>query len=254
MSAAKLIELEPGFTVYASSALEVRFLHKEIFLESCYDISSLPSRPMVADVGANIGLFSIFVKRCYPDADISAFEPVPHTADVLRQNIRLHQLADVTVHEVALGSRPEQDVPFSYFPALPGSSTRYPEQTGPAKASVGDFYSPNVANRLYRSSDITVRVQTLSDYLVADRAVDLLKIDVEGAELDVLLGISPEHWGLIQLAILEVHDYDGKLAAVCDLLSERGMEPSAAPAPLFDEQVRAYVVRAVRRGSGQPGA
>ena len=34
MSTAKLIELEPGFTVYASSALEVRFLHKEIFLES----------------------------------------------------------------------------------------------------------------------------------------------------------------------------------------------------------------------------
>jgi FkbM family methyltransferase len=246
--AAKQIELEPGFTVFASSALEARFVHKEIFLERCYDITNLPSRPLVVDVGANIGLFSVFVKRRYPDAEISAFEPVPHTAALLRQNIRLHQLADVTVHELALGSRPERDVPFTYFPAIPGSSTRYPEQIGPAKAAVGHVYSASMADRLYRSSDITVRVQTLSDYLVAGRAVDLLKIDAEGAELDVLLGISPAHWPLIQLAILEVHDYDGRLAAVCDVLAERDMEPSAAPAPLFEEQVRAYQVRAVRRG------
>jgi FkbM family methyltransferase len=252
VSAAKLIELEPGFTVFASSALEARFVHREIFLECCYDIGSLPGRPLVADVGANIGLFSVFVKRRYPEAEICAFEPVPHTAAVLRQNIRLHQLAGVTVHEVALGSRPEGDVPFAYFPAVPGSSTRYPEQTGPAKAAMGHVYSDRVADRLYRSNSITVSVQTLSDYLVDGRAVDLLKVDAEGAELDVLLGISPAHWPLIQAAILEVHDYDGRLAAVCDLLSERGMEPSAAPAPLFEEEVRAYTVRAGRRGSGQP--
>ena len=62
----------------------------------------------------------------------------------------------------------------------------------------------NVAERLYGSSSITVRVPTLSDYVVAGRPVDLLKIDAEGAELDVLMGISPAHWPLIRLAILEV--------------------------------------------------
>lgn len=57
--------------------------------------------------------------------------------------------------------------------------------------AVGHVYSANVAERLHRSSSITVRVQTLSDYLVAGRAVDLLKIDAEGAELDVLgIGIA----------------------------------------------------------------
>lgn len=103
-------------------------MHKEIFLERCYDINSLPSRPLVADVGANIGLSSVFVKRCYPDAEIFAFEPVPHTAAVLRQNIRPHQLADMTVHKVALGNRSEHDVPFTYFPryqeAPPGTRSR----------------------------------------------------------------------------------------------------------------------------------
>jgi FkbM family methyltransferase len=81
-------------------------VHKELFRERCYDIDSLPSRPLAADVGANIGLFSVFVKRCSPDAEIAAFEPVPHTAAVLRQNISLHQLASLTVHEVALGNLP----------------------------------------------------------------------------------------------------------------------------------------------------
>jgi FkbM family methyltransferase len=248
----KLIELEPGLQVYAASTLEAHFMHTEIFEEGCYDIGPLPSRPLVADVGANIGLFSVYVKRRCPGAEILAFEPVPSTADVLRQNIGLHELDGVTVHEVALGSRPEDNVEFTYFPSAPASSTRYPEQTGPAQAAVGRSYTPRVAARLYRPSSITVHVRTLSDYLAKDRAVDLLKIDAEGAELEVLQGISPEQWPLIQLAILEVHDYDGRLAAVCDLLTEHGMEPSVVSAPLFEEQVRACAVRAIRRGSGQP--
>jgi FkbM family methyltransferase len=247
VSAAKLIELDDGLKVFASSVMEVRFLHDEIFRAGCYDHVELPPRPLVVDAGANIGMFALYIKRRYPAAEILAFEPTPESSAVLRQNIELHGLAGVTVHEVALGGQPEQAAAFTYYPAAPGSSTRYPGQSGAAKAAVGRIFSPRVAERLYRGREITVPVERLSDFLTADRPVDLLKIDVEGAELDVLHGIGQAHWPLIRQAIVEVQDHAGRLAAVCDLLRGRGLEPSVGPGPRSDTDSPSRMVHAVRQ-------
>src|SRR5690606_13546452 len=54
--------------------------------------------------------------------------------------------------------------------------------------------------------------------------IDLLKIDVEGAELDVLLGLSDEGWRKVQQIVLEGHDKDGRLNAVVQLIESRGMK------------------------------
>ena len=247
MSAAKLTEFDDGLKVFASSVMEVRFLHDEIFRAGCYDHVELPQRPLVVDAGANIGMFALYIKRRYPAAEILAFEPTPESAAVLRQNIELHALAGITVHEVALGSQPEQAAAFTYYPAAPGNSTRYPEETAPAKAAVGRIFSPRVADRLYRGRDITVPVERLSAFLAPDRPVDLLKIDVEGAELDVLQGVDEAHWPLIRQAILEVPEHSGRLTAVCDLLSSHGLETTVGPGPQSDTDSPSRMVHAVRR-------
>lgn len=57
---------------------------------------------------------------------------------------------------------------------------------------------------------------------VTGRQVDLLKVDVERAELDVLSGISPDDWHKIQQVVLEVHDIDGRLQVVQSLLATAG--------------------------------
>ncbi len=59
------------------------------------------------------------------------------------------------------------------------------------------------------------------DELAIDR-VRLLKIDVEHAELDVLLGIADDDWPRIDQIVAEVHDADGRLDAVTQLLTTRG--------------------------------
>ena len=246
MSAPKLVEFEHGLKVYASSSIEARFLEEEFYRTGSYDDLNLPDQALVVDAGANIGMFALFIKHRFPDAEILAFEPAPDTAEVLRQNIRLHDLQSVVVHQVGLGATGQADAPFTFYPSLPGNSTRHPEQKESAKAALTRFYSARVAERLYQHRDLTVTVERLSTFLAADRPVDLLKVNVQGDELELLLGIDSAHWPLIRQAILKVQDHENRLAAVCDLLRSHGLHPSAAPAPLLDDELHTYLVRAVR--------
>lgn len=245
MAAVKLIELEAGLSMYVSSTLDAEFIHAEIFREGCYDIT-LPARPFVVDVGAHVGLFLLFVKRRYPDAEVLAFEPSPDTVALLRRNIELHSLTGVQVNEIALGRTREAEVPFTYYPVAPGNSTRYPHEKALQKEVMARTLSAKLVERVHSGREIVVAVERLSAFLSTDRPVDLLKIDVEGAELEVLQGLDAAHWPLIGQVLLEVQDLDGRLGAICDLLRVNGLEPDTQLAPMADPDVRNYLVRAVR--------
>jgi FkbM family methyltransferase len=67
--------------------------------------------------------------------------------------------------------------------------------------------------------------QTLSDMIVRERIerIDLLKIDVEGPELDVLRGIGAGVWPFIKQVVLETHDRDGRLARIEEILRSNGL-------------------------------
>ena len=56
--------------------------------------------------------------------------------------------------------------------------------------------------------------------------IDVLKIDVEGAELSVLHGIAPRHWKLVQQVVLEVETF-AAVAAVSDILRANGFDVSS---------------------------
>lgn len=78
---------------------------------------------------------------------------------------------------------------------------------------------------------VEVRLERLSDQLdllipdliATKRRIDYLKIDVEGAELDVLLGIRDDHWALVDQVVIEVHNTQGRLQVVTDLLRDKGL-------------------------------
>jgi hypothetical protein len=56
------------------------------------------------------------------------------------------------------------------------------------------------------------------------RCVDLLKVNVERAELDVLRGVMQEEWPRVRQVSVQVHDIGGRVAAVKDLLTSVGFE------------------------------
>lgn len=117
------------------------------------------------DVGANEGVYTHAFARC--GAVVEAFEPLPSCLDVLRSYERDHR--NVRVHGHALG-------------AQEGSATLYlPERDG---RSVSGHASLEQANGT--SATITVHVRPLDAYAFDN--VGVIKVDVEGHELDVLRG------------------------------------------------------------------
>ncbi|WP_159029907.1 FkbM family methyltransferase [Streptomyces marincola] len=243
-----LIELAGQLNLWVPNEAEgeAHWQHEEIFNLGCYDDIRLPENALVFDVGANVGLFSLFVRSRYPKAEIHAFEPMPEVAKALRKNAELHDLADFHVTQCALGAHREEDVEFTYYPAIPGNSTRYPEDKELQIAVLSRDYPPDEVAHDHTGRPVRATVERLSSFLAAGRTVDLLKVDVEGAELDVLRGIDDEHWGLVQQTILEVQDLDNQLKDVVGMLESRGMTTRVQPSPLIPPDIRTYMVSGTR--------
>ncbi|MEU4477587.1 amino acid adenylation domain-containing protein [Micromonospora sp. NPDC023966] len=208
---------------------ETRYLYDEIFVQQVYLRDGIVLRPgaTVLDVGANIGMFSLFVHSVCPDATIHAFEPVPSVVDLLRRNVAEFGVP-ATVHGFGL-SRAAGEDSFTYYPGYSMMSghaayadpdaevaviKRYLTNERDAGADGRDVLLDRVDELLaerFAGRQLTVPVRPLSAVLdeLAPARVDLLKIDVQRAEADVLAGLADRHWPLIAQVAMEVHDAPG---------------------------------------------
>lgn len=80
-------------------------------------------------------------------------------------------------------------------------------------------------DRYNKTEQVEARLRRMSDVIREHgvERIDLLKIDVELAELDVLRGIDDCDWPKIQVVVIEVHDIDGRLEHITALLREHGV-------------------------------
>ncbi len=132
----------------------------------------LPVGGYMVDVGANVGLLTVAAAhKAGPLGEIVAFEPGTEARMSLITNVHRHKVTkNVSVNSQAVGSESSQKVLYTYANSL---------LSGFAEAL--DSYGPGDPIR----HDL-VDVVALDD--VISKSIDLLKIDVEGFELDVLLG------------------------------------------------------------------
>eukprot|EP00040_Diaphanoeca_grandis_P019633 m.103822 g.103822 ORF g.103822 m.103822 type:complete len:298 (+) comp27519_c0_seq2:172-1065(+) len=252
----KLLELPPtddtevGIAVYSLVKAETQFIYWEIFKNRCYTHDGwivVESDAVVFDVGANIGLFSLWATFENSVKIIHAFEPLPRQFDTLVANLTLHEIGDlVKPHQIALGARDEH-VDFTYYPNMPGNSTRWPEEKETLQR---DKMSDS---KFEGAVQVSVHVRTLSDVFADERIarVNLLKVDVEGEELNVLLGLSPSDWRKIDQVVLEVHEVESRVAVVTTLLETHGFDVRVA----HDDNMSSlccYTVAAKRCGERQP--
>jgi FkbM family methyltransferase len=225
---------------------DVRYLHfgdlvfgfEEMFVEQQYAFHANTAAPRILDCGSNVGMSVLFFKLLYPAARITAFEPAPDAVRVLRDNVA--GLEDVTVEQKALSAEPGE---LEFF-AFPG------EAASPRSGTLRQEGAERTA---------TVASTPLSPYVDGD--VDLLKLDVEGRELEVLRELAAAG-KLAQIArmVIEVHhspDYtEQSVPGILALLEEHGFDYRVR-APLDSDRWRAggqdfwlYVTRRVPAQDG----
>ncbi|KUN81017.1 hypothetical protein AQJ66_25465 [Streptomyces bungoensis] len=256
MTDIRSVRVADGFSVFvpqSEGALfsEVDFIYNEIFVERAYLKHGirLSDSARIVDAGANVGLFSLFVKREFPGASILAFEPIPTIHQALLENLDSHGAKDVEVVRAALGRQPEERVRFTFYPALPGNSTRYPEQKKVGQELTVAQIGQEAVDRIMAGVEVEAEVRRLSDALrdwAPEGPVDLLKIDVEGAELEVMEGLEAADWRRVRQSVVEVQDLDGRLDAVRGILEAQGFTVTVEGAANLPEVFRYSMVYATR--------
>jgi amino acid adenylation domain-containing protein/FkbM family methyltransferase len=237
--------LPNGLTIAHRNHHETAYLYEEIFAKESYlrHGISLPPGACVFDVGANIGMFALYVKQQCPGARIYAFEPVAELCVTLRTNSNLPGGA-VKVFEHGLW-REEQEVEFTYYEhytvmsgvkafadaaaevAVIKSYLRQEEARGESGAGELLARAEELLEGRFEGRNEQCRLRRLSTVIREERvaAIELLKIDVQRAEWEVLQGIDDEDWRKIRQVVMEVHDEQGgsgRCAEIRGLLEPRG--------------------------------
>ena len=178
---------------YMSSVIYWRGIHS--YGEASLIRRFLPSDGVFLDVGANQGELTLVAARRAPHGRVIAFEPIPQWFALLSENVRLNGLEHVTLVPVALSSREDTLEMFTsddvclHASFHEGLSTFH--RTTYRDVPVGRF--PTVPLDLYSQREGLTRV-------------DMIKIDVEGAERAVLEGARATLDRLRPTLILELNE------------------------------------------------
>jgi FkbM family methyltransferase len=164
---------------------------------------------LAIDVGANLGyMSSVLAARAGARGQVWAFEPHPTIFGQLERNLdrwkALNRLARVTAHRVALGESP-------------GTATLWTPPRSEFNVGLSRIGGPPLA----QGEAFQVPVARLDSLLAPETRVGLLKVDVEGRELDVLRGAAP---GLERGQVRDIvfEDHAAYPSAVSRFLEERG--------------------------------
>ncbi|MBZ0180310.1 MAG: FkbM family methyltransferase [Melioribacteraceae bacterium] len=171
---------------------------KEIFVDQNYNFNSASDRPIIYDCGSNVGTSCLYFSRLYPQCKIHAFEADPDVYSVLMQNIKSYGMTNVTAYNKAVW-KDDDGVKIS--------------QSGADGSSM-----------FTEGKKIVVQSIRLSELLRKEEIVDLLKIDIEGAEYEVLSDCK-NSLNKVNNIFLEYHSYlngEQKLGEILKIFEQSG--------------------------------
>ena len=173
-------------------ALSFIWQFKEIFVEEYYRFETNLTAPVIFDCGANVGTSCAFFKLIYPQSSIVAFEPNPRIAEYLRSNIKNNSLENIEVIEKAVWIHNDGI------------------ELGLESADASSIH--------LERNKIKVGSVRLKDLLDNKETVDMLKIDIEGAEIEVLKDCYGSLSNVRNLFV-EFHSYTSKPQKLSEMIT-----------------------------------
>jgi FkbM family methyltransferase len=171
----------------------------ELFSKNIYNFDAKSEAPYIIDCGANIGLSVLYFKQLYPKSQIVAIEADPNIFEVLRQNIESYKFKEVQCINSAVWTNSET-LNFSVEGSWGGYLSSEPE-----------------------AKSITVKALDLRSLI--DKKIDFLKIDIEGAETEVLIHAQDLIVKYVDHLFFEWHSLAGetqRLGEILDYFSSNG--------------------------------
>lgn len=191
-----------GNTFQVADGMSFYYSYKEIFEEEIYKFQANSKSPLIIDCGCNYGTSILYFKHLYPDAEVIGFEPDPIIFKYAKANVTRYGLKKVTLENKGLWKE-ENTLRFASEGA-DGGRLSFEEVNKPSKI-------------------VMVETVLLSRYL-ENKQIDFLKIDIEGAEVDVLLE-SEKHLNNVSNIFVEYHSFAGhgqRLDILLSLLTRNG--------------------------------
>ncbi|XOV66292.1 MAG: FkbM family methyltransferase [Fluviicola sp.] len=194
-----------GKKIVYNDAKALMGMYHEIIHDENYKFISKHEAPVIVDVGANIGISILYFYSLYPNSTLIAVEADPKIAEILSNNLKINN-CPAEVIQKALWSEPGLSLSFA--------------QKG---ADAGTLYG----------DENTVDVKTISipELLAPYEYIDLLKIDIEGAEIEVLKNIGTS-FNKVDHVFIEFHSFLGQpqnLEFILQTMAEQGFRYKILP-------------------------
>src|SRR5262249_21982322 len=243
--------LPNGTRVFCVRPYEVGVINEEKTQYFCHGIT-VRDGDIVFDVGANIGLFGIWVRQLgRQGVSVYSFEPIPAIFKALQANAQRFDPEGWKPFPWALGQK-SGTATFGYHYHATVWSSPYPDDSPQEQALIRGAvlrnlqayprsirwlrWLPSFLRKLlvnlalrqaFKYKNVVCRVRTLSEVMreQAVPRIDLLKIDVQRGEMDVLAGIEEKDWPKIGQVVMEIHDLsDQRVAQATELLRGHGFD------------------------------
>ncbi len=223
---------------------ETDYVYKEIFEDRVYlkHGISINDGDTVVDIGANIGLFTLFVNQQSKNAEIYSYEPSPVVYELLKINSMIH---GTNVKTFNLGvSDKKKTARFTFYNSSSVFSSFNANEEEDKKAiqavvrnilnevsnaDTGDLedYVEELTSGRLESQTYDCQLISVSDIIKENHIekIDLLKIDAEKSELEILKGIGDSDWKKIKQIVIEIHDKVGEtFEEVKSILTQKGFQ------------------------------
>jgi FkbM family methyltransferase len=167
-----------------------RYVFEQIFLDNDYALGVDVHPRLIVDGGANVGYASIYFANRYPDADVVAIEPDAANFEILCENVKQYR----KIQPLRAGLWDRRGMLF------------VDDSLGSWGCTVSEIHPKDIAER---NNPSCVEALTVDDILLRSghKRIDILKLDIEGAEREVFSGPCEKWLSLTGVMIIELHDH-----------------------------------------------
>jgi len=191
----RVIKVSGGYGIFVRSIFGPDYVVAlEMFGRDDYGLNRIKIHdfaPIIVDVGANIGAFTVLAASLYKNAKIFSFEPDKNNSEILKGNInRNHLEGRVVVSNSGVDKEGGEKV-------FHINKREYAHSLLP------------FAGKDEEAGQIRIHCITIAEIIMKEKIskIDILKLDIEGSEYEVLFGLPDECYQKIKNIVLEIHDH-----------------------------------------------